>query len=372
MQTPIGMLKKQHQSLWLDNIQRRELSDGTIEKMMEVYGISGITSNPTIFFNAITKSSDYDEQIKEMFSEGVPADQIYEKITIEDIKEAARLFMPVFEETRGQDGFVSIEIDPRYAFDAVRSIREARQISSIIGLPNVMIKVPGTTQGMEVVKELIFEKINVNVTLLFSPSRYKQTAKTYIDALTRAVNAGKKISDVYSVASFFISRIDTAVDAEIERRTQQKADIVRFRGQAAVNVAKVTYRIFESLFKSDGFDHLKEKGANIQRLLWASTGTKDPQYSDVKYVDSLIAPDTINTLPPKTVEAFSDHGNAQTASIFQDIENAGQVLDRLSTSGIDLEGIYQRLEQEGVKAFEKSFVDLLTAIEEKGRKLCSP
>ncbi len=369
MQKPILMLKKHNQSLWLDNIQRSEIRDGGIKNMMDIYEVSGITSNPTIFFNSITKSSDYDEQIKEMISKGLLPEEIYEKITISDIKEAAKLFMPVFEETRGQDGFVSIELNPRHAFNVEKSITEARHISSIIGFPNVMIKVPCTKQGIEIVEELILEKINVNVTLLFSPERYKETAQAYISALEKAMDSGKKISDVYSVASFFISRIDTSVDSQLDCMDINKEDLLTLRGQAAVNVAKVTYTIFQELFSSDRFNILKEKGANIQRLLWASTGTKDPEYSDVKYIDSLIAPDTVTTLTPKTIEAFADHGNAEFASIFEGIETAPRILQNICEAGIDMKAVYESLEQNGVKTFEKSFQDLLNVINEKGKQL---
>ena len=368
-------LKEAGQSLWLDNIQRRELHDGTLKRMIVEDGVCGITSNPTIFMNAVTKSRDYDEQIKHLTKESKGAEEIYHRITIDDIRDAGNLFRPVFEETNGQDGFISIELNPQHAFDIEQSIKEAREMLSEIGLPNIMIKVPGTSQGISVLKQLILYGMNVNVTLLFSPDRYKQIALAYIEALEQRARQGEEISGIHSVASFFISRIDTMVDRYIDEIAGSNEDMrqkaLSLRGLAAINVAKVTYTLSRQLYSSSRFKNLQDRGARIQRLLWASTGTKDPSYSDVKYVEGLIAPDTVNTLPPKTIDAFRDHGLAEL-KIEQGLEQAPEVLIQINRLGIDLTGIYARLQDEGIKAFETSYLELLKAIEEKGRALKMP
>lgn len=368
-------LKEAGQSLWLDNIQRRELHDGTLKRMIVEDGVCGITSNPTIFMNAVTKSRDYDEQIKHLTKESKGAEEIYHRITIDDIRDAGNLFRPVFEETNGQDGFISIELNPQHAFNIEQSIKEAREMLSEIGLPNIMIKVPGTSQGISVLKQLISYGMNVNVTLLFSSDRYKQVALAYIEALEQRARQGEEISGIHSVASFFISRIDTMVDRYIDEIAGSNEDMrqkaLSLRGLAAINVAKVTYTLSRQLYSSSRFKNLQDRGARIQRLLWASTGTKDPSYSDVKYVEGLIAPDTVNTLPPKTIDAFRDHGLAEL-KIEQGLEQAPEVLKQINRLGIDLTGIYARLQDEGIKAFEASYLELLKAIEEKGRALKMP
>jgi transaldolase len=364
-------LKEAGQSLWLDNIQRRELHDGTLKRMIVEDGVCGITSNPTIFMNAVTKSRDYDEQITHLVKENKGAEEIYHRITIDDIRDAGNLFRPVFEETNGQDGFISIELNPQHAFNIEQSIKEAREMLSEIGLPNIMIKVPGTSQGISVLKQLILYGMNVNVTLLFSSDRYKQVALAYIEALEQRARQGEEISGIHSVASFFISRIDTMVDRYIDEIAGSNEDMrqkaLSLRGLAAINVAKVTYTLSRQLYSSSRFKNLQDRGARIQRLLWASTGTKDPAYSDVKYIEGLIAPETINTLPPKTIAAFKDHG--QTGSIQKGFAEAPENLRAISALGIDLQAIYDTLLAGGVAAFEKSYLDLLETINAKSAAL---
>ncbi len=365
-------VKEKGQSFWMDHIQRHELHDGTLKRLIEEDGLCGVTSNPTIFMNAVSKSRDYDEQIKRLVQEGKSSEEIYHHITVDDIRQAGTLFLPVFEQTNGYDGFVSIELNPQNAFNIEASIAEAQQIISEIGLPNIMVKVPGTPQGVSIVRQLIREGINVNITLLFSPDRYKQIAQTYIEALEERSHSGRDISDVHSVASFFISRIDTKVDNHLDSiAASQEAltqKISSLRGQAATAIAKRTYTLFKELFFADRFKQLQDKGARFQRVLWASTSTKDPSYSDVKYVDGLIAPHTVNTLPPKTLDAFRDHGSLQH-TIEEGIQEAPVMLKEMEQCGIDFAQTYDELQEEGVKAFEKSYLDLLVSIEEKGRAL---
>ncbi len=369
MATRTQKLKEAGQSLWLDNIQRRELHDGTLQRMIETDGICGITSNPTIFMNAVSKSTDYDAQILALTRQGMSSRDIYTQITIADVRDAARILLPVFEATRREDGFVSIELNPQLAFQVAESIQEARQLTAAIGLPNIMVKVPGTKAGLAVLRQLITEGINVNVTLLFSPQRYRDVAQTYIQALEQRLQKGGDIAPVRSVASFFISRIDTRVDGRIDALAGSNSAAKALRGQAAVQGAKVAYGIFRELFLAERFQALERRGGRLQRLLWASTGTKDPAYSDVKYVEELIASQTINTLPPKTIDAFRDHGAVNPAIDAAGLENAPEILRQLEQAGIDLKNIYDGLEDEGVKAFETSYLDLLRAIDSKAQSL---
>jgi transaldolase len=354
------------QSLWLDNIHRRELRDGTIKRLIDEDGISGITSNPTIFMKAVSGGSDYDAQIRTLAQAGKDARAIYYRITLDDIREAGRLLTPVFEQTNGEDGFVSIELNPQHAFDTDKSIAEALQILPEIGLPNIMVKVPGTPQGAVAVRQLIANGHNVNITLLFSPEHYRRVALAYIEGLEARDKQGKDLSNVHSVASFFLSRIDTKVDKRLDAISTTASRSLR--GSTAIAVAKVTYAIFKELFFSPRFKRLQEKGARIQRPLWASTSTKDPAYRDVKYVEALIGTYTVNTLPPETIKAFRDHGEA-LSTLEQGIQDAPKTLQSIEAAGISLEKVYQDLQDEGVKAFEGSYLDLMRSIEEKAKAL---
>ncbi len=354
------------QSFWLDNIHRRELRDGTIKRLIADDGISGITSNPTIFMKAVSGGSDYDEQIRTLAQAGTDARAIYSRITLDDIQEAGRQLTPVFEQTNGEDGFVSIELNPQHAFDTDKSIAEAQQILPEIGLPNIMVKVPGTPQGAVAVRQLIAGGHNVNITLLFSPEHYRRVALAYIEGLEAREQQGTDLSNVHSVASFFLSRIDTKVDKQLDAIGTTESSALR--GCTAIAVAKVTYAIFKELFFSPRFKRLQEKGARIQRPLWASTSTKDPAYRDVKYVEALIGPYTVNTLPPETITAFRDHGEAQS-TLEQGIQDAPNTLQSIEAAGISLEKVYQELQDEGVKAFESSYLDLLRSIEQKAKAL---
>lgn len=368
METRTHKLKEAGQSLWLDNIQRRELHDGTLEKMITEDGICGVTSNPTIFMNAVSKSLDYDDQISGLTKERKVSSDIYHAVTIEDIRDAAKLFLPVYEKSGKNDGFVSIEINPQLAFNVEESLREARAILEEIGLPNIMIKVPSTKEGISVIRQLICEGINVNATLIFSSECCRDVALAYISGLEDRFNRGKDVSGIRSVASFFISRIDSSVDKLIDEVGGEKVSLLR--GKTAVSVAKVTYLMYNALFSDLRFLKLKEKGAAPQRLLWASTGTKDPAYSDVKYVEELIVKNTVNTLPPKTIDAFRDHGEIVN-SFESSLDEGSLILSQIEDCGIDLIKTYEELQAAGVKAFEKSYLDLLDAISEKGVKLIS-
>ena len=372
MQSKTQIITQAGQSLWLDNIQRRELADGTLQRMIDEDGISGITSNPSIFMNAVSKSNDYDDQIQNLITMGKSTAEIYEAITVEDIIAAGKLMLPVFVASGHRDGFVSIELNPRHAFKVEESIAEAQHLMELINLPNIMVKVPGTPEGIRVAQSLLEQGINVNITLLFDPECYRRVALAYISALEKRRERGQNIQDLHSVASFFISRLDTQVDLQLDALiaqgdTSKQASAVR--GQAAESIARVTYALSQELFGSERFQKLAGNGARKQRLLWASTGTKDPAYSDVKYVEGLIAPGTINTLPPKTIAAFKDHG--QTGSIQNGFTEAPENLRAISALGIDVQAIYDTLLADGVAAFEKAYLDLLETINTKSAVLKS-
>ena len=358
------------QSLWLDNIQRSELINGSLKRLVDEDGLSGVTSNPTIFMKAITGGKEYDEQIARLVTEGKTAIESYDRLTIADIRQACGIMAEVFDRTGGNDGFVSIELDPRIAYDTDKSVDEARRLFSEIDSQNMMVKVPGTPEGLPVIRKLTSEGFNVNVTLLFSPKQYENAAMAYIEGLEERAEQGKDLSEINSVASFFVSRIDTKVDKKIDALMEMASDsgvrekIKDLRGKAAINVAKVTYGKFKDLFLSSSFENLKAKGAKVQRTLWASTGAKDPTYSDVKYVDSLIGPYTVNTLPPATLDAFRDHGIV-SSTLEEDMDKSAGILEKIVAMGIDLDGIYQELLDEGVKAFEKSYLDLIAVLEKR-------
>jgi transaldolase len=370
MKSKTQIITQAGQSLWLDNIQRRELADGTLQRMIDEDGISGITSNPSIFMNAVSKSNDYDDQIQNLITMGKSTAEIYEAITVEDIIAAGKLMLPVFVASGHMDGFVSIELNPRHAFKVEESIAEAQHLMELIDLPNIMVKVPGTPEGIRVVQSLLEQGINVNITLLFDPECYRRVALAYINALEKRHERGQNIQDLHSVASFFISRLDTQVDLQLDALIAQgdtSKQASALRGHAAESIARVTFALYQELFSSERFQKLADNGARKQRVLWASTGTKDPAYSDVKYIEGLIAPETINTLPPKTIAAFKDHG--QTGSIQKGFAEAPENLRAISALGIDLQAIYDTLLADGVAAFEKASLDLLETINAKSAVL---
>ncbi len=371
MKSRTHIITQAGQSLWLDNIQRRELTDGTLKRMIDEDGISGITSNPSIFMNAVSKSNDYDSQIQQLLTEGKSTAEIYEAITVEDITAAGQLMLPIFEASGHADGFVSIELNPRHAFKIEESIAEAQHLMELIALPNIMVKVPGTTEGIRVAQSLLEQGINVNITLLFDPECYRRVAQAYITALEKRLERKQDIQNIHSVASFFISRLDTQVDPQLDTIIAQPGEPAQqataLRGRAAESIARVTFALYQELFNSERFQKLADNGARQQRLLWASTGTKDPAYSDVKYVEGLIAPGTVNTLPPKTIAAFRDHG--QSGSIQNNFAEAPEALRAISSLGIDLQTIYDELLAAGVASFEKAYLDLLETISAKSAAL---
>jgi transaldolase len=358
------------QSLWLDYIHRELLEGGELRRLIERDGIRGVTSNPTIFEQAIAGSSAYDAAIAALAREGKDARAILEALTVEDVVAACDAFAPIYEMTQGGDGYVSLEVAPGLAHDAAATIAEAQRLWAAVNRPNLMVKVPGTSEGLPAITALLAEGINVNVTLLFAVERYQRVIEAYHAGLEQRAAAGQPLDRVRSVASFFVSRVDSEVDSQLEQRiaatadAAEKARLEALRGTAAVANAAVAYQAYEAAFSAPRFRALMAKGAAVQRPLWASTSTKNPRYPDTMYVDRLIGPDTVNTVPPATLRAFQDHGRP-VRTIDADVAGARGQLAEIAAAGISLTAVTDHLESDGVAKFAKSFTSLLAAIEAK-------
>ncbi|MEP0789644.1 transaldolase [Funiculus sociatus GB2-C1] len=370
-------IKQYGQSIWMDNLTRDLIESGELKDMVENKGICGITSNPAIFEKAIAGNAIYDADIEAGIREGLPVEKIYETLVFEDIRNACDILRPVYEASDGLDGYVSIEVPPTIAHDTQATIEEARRYYQEIGKDNVMIKIPGTTAGLPAVEQVISDGINVNVTLLFSTQSYEETAWAYIRGLEKRAAEGKDISKISSVASFFLSRIDINIDARIDAklkagvdRIEKKAELQAIKGKIAIANAKIAYQKYKEIIASDRWKALSEKGANVQRLLWASTSTKDPSYSDVMYVDELVGPDTVNTLPPNTIEACADHCDV-ASRIETGVEEAYNLIESLKDPDIDinLDEVMDELLVEGIEKFVKPFESLTASLEEKIKHL---
>ena len=353
------------QSLWLDYIRRDLITSGQLRRLIEEDGLQGMTSNPSIFEKAIVESHEYDEDIRTMAREGQGVNAIYEALSQRDVQNAADMFRPVYDKTAGNDGYVSLEVNPHLAHDTNGTVEEAHRLWKTLARPNVLIKVPATSEGLLAIQALISEGINVNVTLLFGLPRYRHVAEAYLAGLAARAARGKPLQHVASVASFFVSRIDGLIDPLLEKVIAQggkTADLAKkVRGHVAIASAKMAYHIYKEMFWSGRFKELAVQGARVQRLLWASTSTKNPDESDVKYMEALIGPDTINTAPLETLDAYRDHGNPK-ARLEQDVEEARLVLERLPELGISLDQVTQQLEDDGVVKFNKPFDKLLQTL----------
>jgi len=361
MHERIARLAELGQSLWFDYIRRGMFTSGQMQELLD-NGITGMTSNPSIFEKAINESSDYDDALKALAASGKPDQQAYEALAIEDIRTAADALRPVHDRTGGADGYVSLEVNPHLADDTAGTIEEARRLWATVNRPNLMIKVPATPAGMPAIRALLAEGININVTLIFSCQAYRQVADAYLAALEDRASAGRELGSVASVASFFVSRLDTLVDQHLAARIDSgNTDLEPLLGRAAVANAKVVYAAFREIFDGPRFATLAPRGARIQRLLWGSTSTKNPAYSDTLYVDTLIGPDTVNTVPPAALEAFMDHGiPARTADA--ELQDARQVLGQLESAGLPLDELTHQLLLDGVGAFASSFDKLMTSL----------
>jgi len=353
------------QSVWYDNIQRGLLENGELAGMIERGEIYGVTSNPSIFMKAITKSTDYDESLAKLNQSQMDAEAVFFILAIEDIQAAADLFESLYKETQGGDGYVSLEVSPYLADQTEETIWQAKEIWQRVDRPNLMVKIPATKAGLPAIEEAIFAGVNVNVTLIFSLGRYQEVMEAYIRGLERRVEAGLPLDSINSVASFFVSRIDTNVDNRLQKIVDAKGSHTEktksLMGKAAIASAKLAYKQYKAIFESDRFQKLAEKGANPQRPLWASTSTKNPAYRDVIYVEELIGQDTINTMPPKTLKAFLDHG-VVAETLEANVEAAQQTFDDLESIGVSMDDVTAELLNEGVKAFTDSFTELLESI----------
>lgn len=359
------------QSLWYDNIQRGLLENGELQQMIDDGLIRGVTSNPTIFQNAIAKSNDYNDALQTLAWAGWNAEDIFWRLAVEDIQAAADLFLPLYNASQGADGYVSLEVNPYLAHDGQKTFEEAQRLWKRVNRPNLMIKIPATVEGLPAVRMAIAEGINVNVTLIFSVDRYRDVMDAYLGGLEDRAAMGKPVHSIASVASFFVSRLDTSIDNLLQNLQKkgelEAATVERLQGRAAVANARLAYMDFRRVFDSERFKKLEARGARLQRALWASTGTKNPEYSDVLYVDELIGADTVNTVPPKTLMAFLDHGRvADTLS--GRLEESRQLMDELEAAGISLSQVTDDLEAAGVKAFADSFTSLLETVEERRKQ----
>jgi transaldolase len=368
---PLSQLSRCGQSYWLDNLARHKIKSGELKRRVDEEDLRGITSNPAIFNKAIAGNDEYDAQIRELARKGSNVHEIYEALVITDVQDACDILRPVYDRTDGSDGFVSLEVSPHLAHDTEGTMREVRHLFGSVNRRNVLIKIPGTVAGVPAIEQMLYEGINVNVTLLFSIQAYEAVAKAYIRAMERRESEGKPLKDVASVASFFLSRIDVLVDQLLEERTNLDADQKNkpkpedLLGKAAIARAKLAYRSFKQLFGGKKWKTLEKKGARVQRLLWASTSTKNPRYRDVYYVEPLIGVHTVNTMPDETAEAFARHGVVRENTIEQDLDASREALAGLEKLGIDPDLVEKQLIAEGVQKFNDPFDQLIASLSEK-------
>jgi len=364
---PLVELHAYGQSFWYDNIRRKFLQDGTLKSLIDDDGLRGMTSNPAIFEKAINGSHDYDAEMKTLVDAGTTDPlTIYETLAFADIQAACDLFADLYAASNGGDGFVSLEVSPYLARDTAGTVAEAKRLVTAVNRPNLMIKVPATPEGVPAIRELIGAGINVNITLMFSMAHYEAVAQAYVDGLKQLLANGGDPEKVASVSSFFVSRVDSAVDKKLAELNDPAAEALM--GKVAIANSKVVYRRFKELFHGDDFTKLQAAGAARQRLLWASTSTKNPNYPETLYIDELIGSETVNTIPPATVDAFRDHGKVG-CTLESDVESAQLVLDNLAELQVNLDEITEKLQDDGVAAFAKSFETLMKAIEAKRDQL---
>ncbi len=369
---PLQQLVDQGQSVWLDYLSRDLIRSGRLEQMIESGGLRGMTSNPTIFHSAISGSDTYDEEIAPLAANGLGNEAIFETLAVADIQSACDILLRVYDESEGRDGFISLEVSPHLARDTQGTVAAARRLAADVNRSNLMIKVPATKEGLPAIETLLDEGINVNITLIFAQAVYRAVAGAYINALESRAARGAKVDDVASVASTFVSRIDTAVDEQLESIASSRPDVAdearALQGKAAIANSKAVYRMFEEIFDDDRFQRLAAQGARRQRPLWASTSTKNPEYPETLYIDELIGPDTVNTMPEPTMMAFRDTGEVQE-TVRADQEFWDSVLERLDALGIDLDAVMAQLEDEGVQKFADSYDALLADLGAKATAL---
>ena len=363
------------QSYWIDNLNRKMITSGDLKRRVTAEGLRGITSNPAIFNKAISKSDEYDGQIKDLAQQGYTTDKIYEALVIKDVQDACDILRPVYESSEGLDGYVSLEVSPYLARHTEETMVEARHLFETVNRPNCFIKIPGTEEGLPAIEQMLYEGININITLLFSIERYEEVARTYIQALQRRAAERKDLSRIASVASFFVSRMDVLMDQILSHRILpgKSDDTVllsrELTGKSAIANAKLAYQSFLRIFGSEDWKKLESLGARVQRPLWASTSTKNPKYSDVMYVEPLIGKNTVNTLPDETIEAFADHGKAKPDTVEENVKQAQFYISRIANMGIDLDCITSQLENEGIQKFIEPFDALMENLKDKRKSL---
>lgn len=361
MNNPIKETLLLGQSLWYDNIQRRLLKNGFMSELIERGEIRGMTSNPTIFNNAISKSNDYDPALIPLFRSGLTAEKIFWELARQDILSALELFDPLYKSTNGGDGFVSLEVNPFYANDTEATFKQVKHLWQVVDRPNLMIKIPATQAGIPAIRQSIAEGININITLIFSIDRYREVMQAYLDGIKERLGSGKPVDHIASVASFFVSRVDTKIDSHLSSNSP-------LLGKAGIANTKLAYQEFKKIFEGEEFKKLQSSGCQIQRPLWASTSTKNPAYKDTLYIEELIGPHTVNTIPPATLDAFREHGVA-SETITMGIDESIKVIKELDQLGILMSEVTRELEIEGVKAFMDAFTSLLTTIEQRRNQI---
>ena len=376
MTNPLLQLKELGQSVWYDNIDRSQLASGQFQRMLDEDGVVGVTANPTIFEKSISSGHAYDEQIDQLIREGKSTNEIYEALIITDIQTVADILRPIYEQTNGHDGYVSLEVSPDLAHDTEATLAEARRFWKMVDRPNLMIKIPATPEGLPAVRQTLTEGMNINITLIFSIEDYRKVADAFISALEDRNAEGKEISHIASVASFFVSRVDTLVDQLLEDKIKVSSDSAEqqklkyLEGRAAIANARLVYQDFKHIFHAPRFETLKHSGAHVQRPLWASTSTKNPAYRDVLYAEELIGPDTVDTMPLETIENFLDHGKVRR-SVEDNIQQAKDELEELEKVGIHYDQVTKQLQDEGVQKFADSFHELFKGIESKKQTIQS-
>jgi transaldolase len=364
MSTPLQQLAERGQSVWIDFLSRRFVKDGDLKGLVD-QGVEGVTSNPTIFQGAIAEGDAYDDQIRELSAEYDDPKEIFWQLAKDDIRDACDILRPVWDEGEGKDGWVSLEVDPNLAHDTEKTKSEAVRLFELVDRPNLLIKIPATLEGLPAIEDTIARGIPVNVTLIFSLERHRAVAEAYVRGIKRLVEGGGDPSKVASVASFFVSRVDTEADKRLEAIGGQD----ELLGKLAIANAKLAYETYKEVFSSPEWEALEAKGASKQRCLWASTGVKNPAYKDTVYVEELVGPDTVNTMPRELVEAVLDHGEIRGDTITEDTAGASRVLDQVESAGVSYDDVVQTLEREGVEKFAKSFADLIDGLERKLKSL---
>lgn len=371
-ENPLLTIQKFGQSIWLDYIDRRMIGSGNLKKLIDEDGIRGVTSNPKIFKDAISQGQEYESDIRALAEKHKSAAEIYQTLTVEDIRRTADLFRPLYDASDGRHGFVSLEVNPHLARDIDGTLQEARRLWSALERPNVFIKVPATVEGLTCIQQLISEGININVTLLFGLPRYREVAEAFIAGLEARSRKDQPLAHVASVASFFLSRIDVLLDPLLEKLIESGGDQARqarnLVGQVAIASARQAYQIYKEVFKDPRFRALAQQGGRPQRVLWASTGTKNPDYSEVKYVEALIGPETVNTLPKETLDAYREHGNP-ALRLEEDLKNAAGMFSSLRELNIDIDQQTRQLEDEGIRKFIEPYDSLMKTLEKKRRQI---